>query len=279
MKRLAVGLIGLLAGAELRVSDLRERYRQIFWILVLQMGLVLLVLTLAALIGRPWIPFLQRLDGRPAGIRGPAVRGHAHRQLPDGHPGAPDRDRGDGPAGEDHPGRGPGRRRDRRCPLHDGIQPGAGESGGQTRTAPRRFCSGSCSRWSGRFWPGCVVGGSADPLPPFRQAGAGGVRGRAGLRHRGGGRGAAFRAAAQPPGGRLPGRECGPGPGRAAGGDAPSDGRAGVRHLLRDGRGRAARSGSSSPCGRWCSRSLCFGWGRSPSARRAGPDRRGRSRR
>ena len=44
MKRLAVGLIGLLAGAELRLADLRERYRQIFWILVLQMGLVLLVL-------------------------------------------------------------------------------------------------------------------------------------------------------------------------------------------------------------------------------------------
>jgi len=65
MKRLAVGLIGLLAGAELRVADLRERYRQIFWILVLQMGLVLLVLTLVALLGRPWIPFLQPLTAAP----------------------------------------------------------------------------------------------------------------------------------------------------------------------------------------------------------------------
>ena len=65
MKRLAVGLIGLLAGAELRVSDLRQRYRQIFWILVLQVGLVLLVLTLVALIGRPWIPFLQELTAAP----------------------------------------------------------------------------------------------------------------------------------------------------------------------------------------------------------------------
>ncbi len=65
MKRLAVGLIGLLAGAELRMADLRQRYRQIFWILVLQMGLVLLVLTLAALVGRPWIPFLQPLTAAP----------------------------------------------------------------------------------------------------------------------------------------------------------------------------------------------------------------------
>ena len=65
MKRLAVGLIGLLAGAELRIADLRQRYRQIFWILVLQMGLVLLVLTLAALVGRPWIPFLQPLTAAP----------------------------------------------------------------------------------------------------------------------------------------------------------------------------------------------------------------------
>lgn len=65
MKRLAVGLIGLLAGAELRITDLRERYRQIFWILVLQMGLVLVVLTLAALVGRPWIPFLQPLTAAP----------------------------------------------------------------------------------------------------------------------------------------------------------------------------------------------------------------------
>jgi Kef-type K+ transport system membrane component KefB len=65
MKRLAVGLIGLLAGAELRLVDLRERSRHIFWILVLQMGLVLVVLTLTALLGRPWIPFLQPLEAAP----------------------------------------------------------------------------------------------------------------------------------------------------------------------------------------------------------------------
>lgn len=65
MKRLAVGLIGLLAGAVLRVADLRRRYRQIFWILVLQLTLVLVVLTIAALLGRPWIPFLQQLEAVP----------------------------------------------------------------------------------------------------------------------------------------------------------------------------------------------------------------------
>jgi Kef-type K+ transport system membrane component KefB len=65
MKRLAVGLIGLLAGAELRVSDLRQRYRVIGWILVLQTLLVLLCLTVGALVARAWIPFLAGLDPLP----------------------------------------------------------------------------------------------------------------------------------------------------------------------------------------------------------------------
>jgi Kef-type K+ transport system membrane component KefB len=65
MKRLAVGLIGLLAGAELRVTDLRQRYRVIGWILVLQTALVLLCLTVGALLGRAWIPFLAGLDPAP----------------------------------------------------------------------------------------------------------------------------------------------------------------------------------------------------------------------
>jgi Kef-type K+ transport system membrane component KefB len=65
MKRLAVGLIGLLAGAELRVSDLRQRYRVIGWILVLQTSLVLVCLTVGALVGRAWIPFLTGLDPLP----------------------------------------------------------------------------------------------------------------------------------------------------------------------------------------------------------------------
>ena len=49
MKRLAVGLIGLLAGAELRMSDLRLRHRAILWILALQGAAVLLAVWGAAL--------------------------------------------------------------------------------------------------------------------------------------------------------------------------------------------------------------------------------------
>jgi Kef-type K+ transport system membrane component KefB len=65
MKRLAVGLIGLLAGAELRMSDLRQRYRQIFWILLFQLVLVFVVLTAGALLAHPWIPFMAPLDAAP----------------------------------------------------------------------------------------------------------------------------------------------------------------------------------------------------------------------
>ena len=63
MKRLAVGLIGLLAGAELRLTDLRLRIRSILAILACQTGAVLLVLWLVALAGRSWIPFLGGLEG------------------------------------------------------------------------------------------------------------------------------------------------------------------------------------------------------------------------
>ena len=63
MKRLAVGLIGLLAGAELRMTDLRLRARSILCILLCQMVAVLLVLWVAALLGHGWIPFLAEVDG------------------------------------------------------------------------------------------------------------------------------------------------------------------------------------------------------------------------
>ncbi len=66
MKRLAVGLIGLLAGAELRVSDLRERYRAIAFILALQGAAVLLALWGGTILAKPWIPFLQGLG--PAAV-------------------------------------------------------------------------------------------------------------------------------------------------------------------------------------------------------------------
>src|SRR3990172_6179336 len=65
MKRLAVGLIGLLAGAELRVADLRQRHRAILWIVALQGAAVLLAVWGAALLGRQWIPFLHGLAVTP----------------------------------------------------------------------------------------------------------------------------------------------------------------------------------------------------------------------
>jgi Kef-type K+ transport system membrane component KefB len=62
MKQLAVGLIALLAGAELRVRDLVERYRMIGWILALQAAAVLVGLTALVLALRTWIPFLEHLE-------------------------------------------------------------------------------------------------------------------------------------------------------------------------------------------------------------------------
>ncbi|MDQ3224944.1 MAG: cation:proton antiporter [Gemmatimonadota bacterium] len=65
MKRLAVGLIGLLAGAELRVSDLRQRHRSILFILALQTLAVMTALTALGLLGRGWVPFLTGLEATP----------------------------------------------------------------------------------------------------------------------------------------------------------------------------------------------------------------------
>jgi Kef-type K+ transport system membrane component KefB len=61
MKQLAVGVIALLAGAELRMADLRERYRPILWILACQGVAVLVLLTGGALLFRGWVPFMQGL--------------------------------------------------------------------------------------------------------------------------------------------------------------------------------------------------------------------------
>jgi Kef-type K+ transport system membrane component KefB len=65
MKQLAVGLIALLAGAELRVKDLVDRYRTIAWVLALQTAAVLVGLTILILLLRSWVPFLQGLDVPP----------------------------------------------------------------------------------------------------------------------------------------------------------------------------------------------------------------------
>jgi Kef-type K+ transport system membrane component KefB len=65
MKQLAVGLIALLAGAELRTKDLVDRYRTIVWVLALQTAAVLVGLTILILLLRAWVPFLQGLDVPP----------------------------------------------------------------------------------------------------------------------------------------------------------------------------------------------------------------------
>ena len=65
MKRLAVGLIGLLAGVEFRIGDLKARHRAILWILLMQASAVLLSVWGLALLSREWLPFLQGLSAAP----------------------------------------------------------------------------------------------------------------------------------------------------------------------------------------------------------------------
>jgi Kef-type K+ transport system membrane component KefB len=66
MKRLAVGLIAVLAGAELRLADLRQRGRLIVLILVLQTVFVLTAVIAATLLSSRWIPFLDGLSSSSA---------------------------------------------------------------------------------------------------------------------------------------------------------------------------------------------------------------------
>ena len=61
MKQLAVGLIGLLAGVELRVGDLRERWRSLVGILTAEIGLVFVVVVVAVLLGRDFLPLGEDL--------------------------------------------------------------------------------------------------------------------------------------------------------------------------------------------------------------------------
>ena len=62
MKRLAVGLIGLLAGAELRLADLRQRRRIIASILTFQTVTGIALLLGTTLLLQRWVPFLAGLD-------------------------------------------------------------------------------------------------------------------------------------------------------------------------------------------------------------------------
>ena len=59
MKRLAVGLIALLAGMELRMDDLKKRGQSILAILVFQTLFVILVLAPAFMLASRWMPFVS----------------------------------------------------------------------------------------------------------------------------------------------------------------------------------------------------------------------------
>ncbi|MGH7586298.1 MAG: cation:proton antiporter [Gemmatimonadales bacterium] len=63
MKQLAVGIIGLLAGVELRLPDLRQRSRSISAILAAQAALVISLLVLGVLLLRNQLPFTVGLAG------------------------------------------------------------------------------------------------------------------------------------------------------------------------------------------------------------------------
>ena len=147
MKQLAVGLIALLAGAELKIRDLVERYRSIVWIVALQT---------VRRPGRPDPPdrHAPALDSVPgpgsrhaALLRATAVRRDAHGQLADGDPRDADRDpEAAGPLAEDDARRGPPRGRGDHPHLHRRVQPRAGEPRRQgPRRAPGRR-PGCCGR-------------------------------------------------------------------------------------------------------------------------------------
>lgn len=65
MKRLAVGLIGLLAGAELRLIDLKERHRTLILVLIFETTAVLVAVLGTTLLVQQWLPFLQGLETAP----------------------------------------------------------------------------------------------------------------------------------------------------------------------------------------------------------------------
>jgi Kef-type K+ transport system membrane component KefB len=58
-------VIALLAGAELRMKDLVDRFRVIAWVLALQTAAVLIGLTMLILLLRSWVPFLGGLEPAP----------------------------------------------------------------------------------------------------------------------------------------------------------------------------------------------------------------------
>ena len=65
VKQLALGIIGLLAGVELRIPEVRARWRLILSVIGGQALAVIVALTAGALLGRSAIPFLAGLTGAP----------------------------------------------------------------------------------------------------------------------------------------------------------------------------------------------------------------------
>ncbi|MDE3052553.1 MAG: cation:proton antiporter [Gemmatimonadota bacterium] len=64
--RLALGLIGLLAGVELKLSDVRERWRTIAAMLLCQTAAVLVLLVPTIVVGREFVPFVAGLGWQQA---------------------------------------------------------------------------------------------------------------------------------------------------------------------------------------------------------------------
>ncbi len=65
MKNLALGLIGLLAGAELRLKDLQRTWRTVLAVTALQMVLIMVVLVPVLALARPMVPFGTDLAWQP----------------------------------------------------------------------------------------------------------------------------------------------------------------------------------------------------------------------
>ena len=161
MKQLAVGVIALLAGAELRVKrpggsatgpssgSWRSRPRRCWSV------------------SRSLVLLLPALDPVPRRARGGAAAVFVALLFaatltvnsPDGHPGAADRDPGGRPAGQDHPGRGAGGRRGGDPDLHRRLQPGPGEPRRRHRDGAPEILRRLLREVVGSMLAGALVGG------------------------------------------------------------------------------------------------------------------------
>ena len=241
MKRLAVGLIGLLAGAELRVADLRDRHRVIALVLVFQTAAVLAALLVTTLLLRRWIPFLSGLDSASLffvallfavllTVNSPMVTLALLTET-----------RASGPLAKITLGV---------VLVADvlvillftgAFSIARASLGGAAAAAPEILLR-LLREVLGSILAGAFVGGVVSLYLRF-VSGSWSLRGGGGVCRSGGGAGTPLRVAAQPGGGRVSGGKRGAGPSRASGPCATSDGSPGLRHLLCDGRGRASSAG------------------------------------